>query len=368
MLLLRTIFLLSVPLLILSANASPINGGADFNLEVQLEKRAPYFYKGHDLSSLGITEAQGYNYQDIQQNYEVRPAEEILSNGGANTVRLRLWVADKGQYNKTYTLALAKRFAGKGQRIFLNMHLSDTWADPGHNNVPAGWPKDLPGLSWTLQHFGNEIRHGMLWPTGWADPWIKDISARAESFDKFASLWTAARKGVTEAVGKGVPYSQVMIHIDNGWDKTMQSMWFEGLIQTGKVGTEDFDIIGLSFYPYYGVRATFNNFADTLDTLAKTYNKSVMVVETNWPVYCSGKNGSVPDMSEKNVPFSTAGQRQWVRGHPRRPGPSPQPPRTGIVHWEPAWITNAGLGSKCEDNILFTPQGVSRDSCEMFLP
>jgi arabinogalactan endo-1,4-beta-galactosidase len=52
----------------------------------------PYFYKGHDLSSLKIEEDGGYIFKDTLRGNKTRPAEDILGDGGMNTVRLRLWV------------------------------------------------------------------------------------------------------------------------------------------------------------------------------------------------------------------------------------------------------------------------------------
>ena len=49
----------------------------------------PFFYKGHDLSSLKILEESGTVYKDTARNNATRPVEDILGDGGMNTVRLR---------------------------------------------------------------------------------------------------------------------------------------------------------------------------------------------------------------------------------------------------------------------------------------
>ena len=49
----------------------------------------PYFYKGHDLSSLHILELGNVTYKDTARHNQTRPAEDILGDGGMNTVRLR---------------------------------------------------------------------------------------------------------------------------------------------------------------------------------------------------------------------------------------------------------------------------------------
>jgi len=53
----------------------------------------PFFYKGHDLSSLKILEDGGAVYVDTERDNITRPAEDILGDGGMNVVRLRLWVS-----------------------------------------------------------------------------------------------------------------------------------------------------------------------------------------------------------------------------------------------------------------------------------
>jgi arabinogalactan endo-1,4-beta-galactosidase len=47
------------------------------------------FYKGHDLSSLGLLESNGATFIDSQRGNAVRPLEDILGDGGMNSVRLR---------------------------------------------------------------------------------------------------------------------------------------------------------------------------------------------------------------------------------------------------------------------------------------
>lgn len=49
----------------------------------------PFFYKGHDLSSLKLMEESQVIYKDTARNNETRPADDILGDGGMNTVRLR---------------------------------------------------------------------------------------------------------------------------------------------------------------------------------------------------------------------------------------------------------------------------------------
>jgi hypothetical protein len=86
-------------------------------------------YKGVDWSSLLIEEAAGYSYK----SGTTQPLETILKNSGVNTVRQRLWVNPSGgDYDLAYNIKLAKRAKAAGLGLYLDMHFSDTWADPGH--------------------------------------------------------------------------------------------------------------------------------------------------------------------------------------------------------------------------------------------
>jgi arabinogalactan endo-1,4-beta-galactosidase len=93
--------------------------------------QASLTYKGVDWSSLLIEEAAGYTYKTTAGTVE--PLETILKASGVNTVRQRLWVnPSTGYYNLAYNLKLAARAKAAGLNVYLDMHFSDTWADPGH--------------------------------------------------------------------------------------------------------------------------------------------------------------------------------------------------------------------------------------------
>lgn len=212
----------------------------------------------------------------------------------------------------------------------------------------------------------------MLWPYGYVEVDTEPTSARIANFTDFAYLWSAAREGVRDAVAEGVPKPQVMIHIDDGWNLTLQENWFGALTGTGKVHTSDWDIFGFSFYPFYGTAATLSNLKTTLNTLAKKYSKPLHVVETDWPDICNGTGA--PALSELSIPVSVAGQTEWVQDIIDVVKQVPGGLGQGVNYWEPAWLNNTGLGSACEDTILFNADwsqypkvtGYSRASVNMF--
>ena len=72
------------------------------------------------------------------------------------------------------------------------------------------------GINLDLVALGNEIRHGILWPIGYADVDVQPWPETVANFSNLATLWKAARAGVDDAVHAGAPQPQVMIHIDDG--------------------------------------------------------------------------------------------------------------------------------------------------------
>ncbi|KAL4100067.1 hypothetical protein PRIC1_007864 [Phytophthora ramorum] len=312
---------------------------------------------GHDLSSAALMETtQGAHW--ISTTGNTTTIESIFSDGGMDAVRLRIWT--DGDYDLNYTLALAQRFSKAGFKIYLDMHFSDTWADPHHQNIPAAWDNssvatlaaDLQAyVTSTLQAFtdggvdldilslGNEVTIGFLWPTG------KIVNGE---FNDFAMLWKAARQGVTDAVAAGTKQPEIMIHIDNGWDYDYVTDFFTGLFATGIVSTDDVDVFGFSFYPFYGVEATIDNLNSSLTQVANKYNKPLYVAETDWPTECANVTLSA------DYPISPEGQLQWVAAIKDVLQGLPSSLGAGIFYWEPAYLTVASLGSSCQSALLFS--------------
>src|SRR5262249_58694743 len=120
---------------------------------------------------------------------------QILDRHGANYVRLRLWVDPPAGYSDLASdLKMARQIKAAGDKHYLDIHYSDFWADPQHQDIPAAWQgQDLSQLAQTVESYthdafaafaaqgtpvdmvsiGNEIRNGMLWPVGQVD-WSAD--------------------------------------------------------------------------------------------------------------------------------------------------------------------------------------------------
>lgn len=229
------------------------------------------------------------------------------------------------------------------------------------------------GVQLSLVALGNEIRHGMLWPLGQADVDVEPWPATVANFSNLAKLYLSARAGVDDAVHAGVVKPQVLIHIDDGWNLTLQQRWFGAMTANG-VPTSAWDVFGFSFYPFYGTAATFDNLRTTLNTLALEYRKPLQVVETDYPAICNGEYNPIPPSSEPEIPYSVAGQTIWTDDVIEIVKSVPFGLGQGVHYWEPAWLNSTSLGSNCSDCILFQADysnwpeiiGYSRPSANLF--
>ena len=102
--------------------------------------------RGCDLSWLSEMEQDGVKFfNDENDGNDGNDGNDedciaLLRKEGMNAVRLRVWVNHAtGWSNKDDMLALAKRAAKAGQRIMIDIHYSDFFADPNHQTPPAAW-------------------------------------------------------------------------------------------------------------------------------------------------------------------------------------------------------------------------------------
>ncbi|KAJ4177787.1 hypothetical protein NW767_015032 [Fusarium falciforme] len=324
-------------------------------------------YVGVDWSSVLVEERAGVVYKDSRS--VEKPLETILVEAGVNMVRQRVWTVD-GDYGIKYNLQLARRAKDAGLKFGLNLHYSDTWTNPGQQTIPTGWPQDIDGLEkqlWTYTTevcttfaaaglspdtitIGNEIPSGFLWPTGHIDN-PKNLSRL---------LHTAASAVRSSSLGTG---TKIVTHLAHGWKQELQNWFYDLVLAPGHLMVGDWDVIAVSFYPFWGEGASMANLSATLNSLASKYNKEVQVVETNWPTSCPNPEYPFPK-DQLDIPFSTAGQVEYLRRLASTLEAIPS--ATGINYWEPAWIHNAVLGSSCASNVLFDPNGKAYESLSVF--
>jgi arabinogalactan endo-1,4-beta-galactosidase len=245
------------------------------------------FSKGADVGWLPQMEATGYKFYDADGSE--KDCLQLLKDRGINTIRLRVWVNpnnDKasGHCSPQETVVMAVRAQKMGMRIMINFHYSDSWADPGKQNKPAAWAKHFfpelltdvyqhtydvlkllknAGVTPEWVQVGNEIPSGMLWPEGHTD-----------NFNQLAQLLNKGYEA-TKAID---PKIKVIVHLDEG-NKSEKFRWFFDKATENKV---KYDVIGLSYYPYWiktDYQSTILDLENNLKDMASRYNKEVMVVE-----------------------------------------------------------------------------------------
>lgn len=289
------------------------------------EPKVDSFAKGADVGWLPQMEATGYKFYDTDGTQ--KDCLQLLKDRGMNSIRLRVWVNpsnDKGSghCSKEETVAMAVRAQKMGMRIMIDFHYSDSWADPGKQNKPAAWknhsfPELLndvyfhtedvlkalkaAGVTPEWVQVGNEIPGGMLWPDG--------------STDKFAQLAQLLNKGyeATKAVDKNI---KVIVHLDEG-NNSKKFRWF---FDNATANNVKYDVIGLSYYPFWiktDYKENIADLANNLNDMAARYNKEVMVVEV----------GGI-DTMEQNTYDMLVAVIKAVKAVPNNNG-------LGVIYWEP---------------------------------
>lgn len=102
---------------------------------------------------------------------------------------------------------------------------------------------------------GNEITGGLLYPLG-----------SSSSYYNMARLLHSASSAIKDS--NLLPKPKIMIHLNNGWDSGTQDHWYTTVLSQGPLTTADFDIMGVSYYPFYSASATLANLKNSLKNLA----------------------------------------------------------------------------------------------------
>ncbi|MDQ2731823.1 MAG: arabinogalactan endo-1,4-beta-galactosidase [Armatimonadota bacterium] len=316
------------------------------------------FWVGGDISFLSKIEQLGGVYKDHGLPGD---ALQIFKRRGANTMRLRLWVHPDGQgmniSDLPYTLALAQRVKKAGFKLLLDIHYSDTWADPGHQSKPAAW-KDLSFYQLTEQvetysretiaafrkggampdmvQIGNETPNGMLWPEGKVE--------ETGGWKRYGTLLKAAISGV-KAGSLPMKSPLIMIHINNAAQSGLATWFFDNL-KAEEQGIQ-FDVIGLSYYPEPSMR--LEELKKSLAIIANKYHKPIVIAETGYP------SGGIPveEQAKWDFPPTPDGQRAFLHALITTVRDTPLGLGRGVIWWEPEWVPINGLGHYYGDKMLF---------------
>lgn len=278
-------------------------------------------YVGGDISMLPKYEGAGATYY-THSGQKISDIITYFKDEGMNAMRVRLFVNPTKQttnQNKdgswtwatddnvcqdiNWVKSLGKRIKAAGLKFMLDIHYSDTWADPGKQWTPAAWAslsddalatkvydytKDVltqlkaADAEPDFVQTGNEISYGMIYgrPNGTVYPcWP---SSPAANWTRFEKLLTQATKATREVCSN----AKIILHVERvSTSQQNDNKNYDALKNFFKQMTSagiDYDIIGLSYYPYF--HGKLSELEGAISYLESNYqSKNIMVVETGYP-------------------------------------------------------------------------------------
>ena len=305
------------------------------------------FYRGMDASAVLALENSGvkyYNFDGKEQDVFM-----TLAQAGVNYIRLRVWNDPYDENGNGYgggnndvatASALGQRATKYGMKVCIDFHYSDFWADPKKQFVPKAWEgMDIDEKSDALYNFtlesltqlldagvdvgmvqiGNEINNGMSGETDVAN---------------VRKLLTAGSKAVREAAANSGKEILVAVHYTNIDDMKKLDTLLTGL----QVKEIDYDIVGLSFYPYW--HGTIEDLKNAIIHIRDTYGKKVYVAENAYCYTAEDGDGSAnsvegtDDLAE-GYSASVQGQANEVRDVCAA---ASEAGAEGVFYWEGTWI------------------------------
>lgn len=309
------------------------------------------FIKAADMSYLPLIESEGtvfYNNQLVAED-----ALQTLKKSGCNTIRIRLWHSpsdDHSGFNEVKLLA--QRVKSLGMKVWLTVHYSDTWADPGQQSKPSAWnnlsfnqlksqfeqytQQIVTQIHPDIIQIGNEINNGFVFPEG----------NLTNNESQFLSLLASA----STVIRAQSPSTKIMLH----YAGIQGASWF-----FSKTMAIDYDYIGLSYYPvWHGT--DLNLLQQTLTSLGQTYSKKVLIAETSYP-FTLGWNDwtnnvlGQTNQLHPNYPATLDGQKNFLEQIKTTIQQTPN--GVGFCYWGAEWIafrgTQASNGSSWENQALW---------------
>lgn len=312
-------------------------------------------YVGGDISMLPMYEQHNSPYLDLSNKAIDDLLVWFVEECGWNTFRVRLFVnptEGNGVVQTTeYVAQLGKRIKDAGAYFMLDFHYSDTWVDATHIQAPDAWKganaeamadslgqytkrtleylKQV-GATPDLVQVGNEIMYGLC-----------GIKVAPYDNANTNANWPAyinLVKAGCDAVREVCPQAQIIIHSDRPTNRSYNFYYYNKLVQGGV----DFDVIGLSYYPFWhgyltAEQATANGHKDNLvsaiNTLATQFpDKRVQIVEAAYNFQYWPSQGI--NYNTQNIwACSVAGQYKFVRALVDALNPLPNV--DGISYWFP---------------------------------
>ena len=357
-----------------------------------IENLSTDFIKGADVSIMPELERNGTKFYDngIEQD-----GLTILKNHGVNWIRVRIWNnpyvvgpegVGGGNTDEAKAIEMAKRAKALGMKVLVDFHYSDFWVDPGQQKKPDAWKNDsgdklvddvyaytakvmqdfnAQGVTPDMVQVGNELNNGMLWP----EAQLTENNPNGYKF--LAKLLNAGLQAVHDNDKDNKV--KTMIHLA-GVDVNLYHTFFDNLIVKNKVN--DFDIIGMSFYPFW--HGTMDDLKNTMNDVSAKYNKDVIAVETAFGYTLEDadfekNNFGTNEEKVGGYKATVQGQATGLRDVMATVASVNDNRGLGIFYWAPDWVINEKVGWKSNgggngwDNLtLFDTKGNALESMDTF--
>lgn len=360
-----------------------------------IENLSTDFIKGADVSIMPELERNGTKFYDngIEQD-----GLTILKNHGVNWIRVRIWNnpyvvgpegVGGGNTDEAKAIEMAKRAKALGMKVLVDFHYSDFWVDPGQQKKPDAWKNDsgdklvddvyaytakvmqdfnAQGVTPDMVQVGNELNNGMLWP----EAQLTEDNPNGYKF--LAKLLNAGLQAVHDNDKDNKDNKvKTMIHLA-GVDVNLYHTFFDNLIVKNKVN--DFDIIGMSFYPFW--HGTMDDLKNTMNDVSAKYNKDVIAVETAFGYTLEDadfekNNFGTNEEKVGGYKATVQGQATGLRDVMATVASVNDNRGLGIFYWAPDWVINEKVGWKSNgggngwDNLtLFDTKGNALESMDTF--
>ncbi len=314
------------------------------------------FIRGMDASSVLVEENSGVKYYNFDG--EEQDVFQTLAEGGINYIRLRVWNDPFDENGNGYgggnndvatAVALGKRATAYGMKVCIDFHYSDFWADPKRQHAPKAWEgMDVTqkcdalydftkeslteildaGVDVGMVQVGNEINNGMSGET---------------KLENVTQLLHAGCRGVREISEKYEKDISIAIHYTRITDKAQ----VDSLVANLEKSEMDYDMIGLSFYPFWD--GSMSNMQRVVELIQERYGKKVFIAETSYCYTSEDGDGSgnslvgIDDLAE-GYPATVQGQASMVRDVCAA---AHEAGALGVFYWEGVWLP---VGEATADN------------------
>ena len=332
------------------------------------------FLTGADLSYTNEVLRNGGTYKN--EKGDIIEPYAFFAEKGTKIVRLRLWHTPSNRLdycgNPIHTngladiLEAAKKVKSNGMKLKIAIHYSDYFADPGKQKRPKAWeslshPVLLDSIAKYTQKvlqalhdqntipdilgIGNETTWGFIDETDQTDgfDWEKDMA-------KF----NAALNAIDHFNQEHNLQIRKAIHFTESSAEWAAKEFSENDLT-------NFDIIGISFYPYFSPDISINNLGKMISRLYQAYDKEVMVFETGF-AWTNDNADNYQNFMENNgntisQSRNPEGQREYLFALAET---IEENKGIGLIYWEPGWITSGlcdqwGQGSSYDNVALFDP-------------